>query len=79
MQHFWFPLVISSTLNWCFVGRLQQLSAHFIQFIYEAGELNVRRSFLQFIWLLCAWVVWNERNHRLFKNKENYTPQLLDK
>jgi hypothetical protein len=23
--------------------------------------------FLQLIWLACAWVVWSERNHRLFR------------
>lgn len=55
------------------------LSYHFIQFIHATGGLKVRHSFLQLIWLLCVWVVWNECNYRLFKNLECSIPHLLDK
>ncbi|AES67177.1 hypothetical protein MTR_2g087750 [Medicago truncatula] len=41
--------------------------------------LKARRSFLQLIWLLTTWVIWNERNHRIFQHKENSIDQLLDK
>ena len=34
---------------------------------------------MQLIWLLCVWVVWNERNSRLFKNVITPIPRLLDK
>ena len=44
------------------------ISDHFLQFTYLTGGANSRRSFLQLIWLLCAWVVWNERNNCLFNN-----------
>jgi hypothetical protein len=30
-------------------------------------------------WLACVWVVWNERNLRVFQNTENSIFQLLDK
>jgi len=36
------------------------ISNHFIQFIHAKGGGKVRHSFLQLIWLLCAWVVWNQ-------------------
>ncbi|KAK2394225.1 hypothetical protein QL285_056080 [Trifolium repens] len=57
----------------------QQLPDHFLQFIYSSGGLRSRRSFLHLIWLVCVWVVWNERNQRLFKNYECSLTQLLDK
>jgi hypothetical protein len=55
------------------------LTDHFVQFTSSVGVLRARRSFLQLIWLACVWVVWDERNHRVFKNSANYVHQLLDK
>jgi hypothetical protein len=55
------------------------LSDHFVQFTYSAGGLCARRSFLQLVWLACIWVIWNERNLRVFRNLANSIPQLLDK
>ncbi|KAK2362876.1 hypothetical protein QL285_087903 [Trifolium repens] len=55
------------------------LSDHFVQFTHSAGGLRARRSFLQLVWLACVWVVWNERNLRVFRNYENSVYQLLDK
>ncbi|XP_045831292.1 uncharacterized protein LOC123922638 [Trifolium pratense] len=40
---------------------------HFVQFTLSAGGSRARRSFLQLIWLVSVWVVWTERNHRLFR------------
>ncbi|AES97475.1 hypothetical protein MTR_5g054960 [Medicago truncatula] len=57
----------------------QVISDHFQQFIYYTGGLKLRRTFLQLIWLLCAWIVWNKRNNMLFKQKENNMFQLLEK
>ncbi|PNX70272.1 70 kDa peptidyl-prolyl isomerase, partial [Trifolium pratense] len=50
------PLVIAQTP-----------SDHFVQFSASAGGPRARRSFLQLIWLAVVWVVWTERNHRLFR------------
>ncbi|XP_024636563.1 uncharacterized protein [Medicago truncatula] len=55
------------------------LSDHFLQFTYLTGGAKSRRSFMQLIWLLCAWVVWNERNNRLFNNVITLISRLLDK
>ena len=55
------------------------ISSHFVQFIYSTGGLKARRSFLQLVWLLTVWVLWSERNNRLFNMKESSMPQLLDK
>jgi len=53
--------------------------SHFVQFIHSIGGLKARRSFLQLVWLLIIWVLWNERNNRLFNMKENSMIQLLGK
>jgi len=52
---------------------------HFMQFIHYAGGLTTRRSFFHLIWLQCVWVLWNERNDRLFRGRSCSLPQLLDK
>jgi len=52
---------------------------HFPQFIFSTSGLKARRSFLQLVWLLTVWTLWNERNNRLFHNKESSIVQLLDK
>ncbi|XP_024628764.2 uncharacterized protein [Medicago truncatula] len=55
------------------------ISHHFVQFTSFSGFGKVRRSFLQLLWLLTSWVIWNERNIRLFKNVITEVPRLLDK
>jgi hypothetical protein len=55
------------------------LSDHFLQFTYSSGGLRAPQSFQQLIWLLCVWVVGNERNQRLFRNSECTLDQLLEK
>ncbi|KAK2449543.1 hypothetical protein QL285_008734 [Trifolium repens] len=55
------------------------LTAHFVQFTYSAGGLRARRSFLQLIWLVCVWVLWNEGNHHLFSDTTCPIPILLEK
>jgi len=43
------------------------ISDHFAQFTYYTGGLKSRRSFLQLVWLLTVWFLWNKRNNILFK------------
>jgi len=47
----------------CWGVDANNISDHFFQFTHAAGGGNARRSFMQLLWLLCAWVVWNERNN----------------
>lgn len=58
---------------------IDNVSEHFNQFIHYTGASKARCSFLQLLWLLCVWLVWNERNNRLFKNTETPIEQLLEK
>ncbi|CAJ2667925.1 unnamed protein product [Trifolium pratense] len=57
----------------------QTFSEHFVQFTDSAGGFRARRSFMQLIWLACVWVVWTERNHRLFRGSTNSVHHMLDK
>ncbi|GAU31104.1 hypothetical protein TSUD_212110 [Trifolium subterraneum] len=52
---------------------------HFLNFVGVLGEHRARRSFLQPILLACVWVLWNERNNRLFRNTAQTAPQMFDK
>jgi hypothetical protein len=55
------------------------ISEQFYQFIHSADGLRSRRSFLQLVWLLCVWTIWNDRNNRLFNNVEKFIDHLLEK
>ena len=55
------------------------ISDHFVQFIEYTGGLKPRRSLFHLIWFQCVWVWWNERNDRLFRNRQSSIPLLLDK
>ncbi|GAU13344.1 hypothetical protein TSUD_42980 [Trifolium subterraneum] len=57
----------------------QTLSDHFTQFTTSAGDTRARRSFMQLIWLACVWVVWTERNHKLFRGSAHPPLHMLDK
>ncbi|XP_024632674.1 uncharacterized protein [Medicago truncatula] len=63
----------------CYGVDTDNISDHFLQFTLLAGGGAARRSFMQLIWLLCVWVVWNERNNRLFNHVVTPIPCLLDK
>jgi len=54
------------------------MTDHFVQFVHSTGGNKVVQSFLQLIWLLCVWVLWTERNNRVFNNSISHLPRLLD-
>jgi len=54
------------------------ISENFLQFMHYTGHSKVQRSFLQLVWLLCVWLIWSERNNRVFNNIETPIIQLLD-
>jgi hypothetical protein len=55
------------------------ISDHFHQFIHCTGISRRRKSFLQLIWLLGVWLIWVERNNRIFNNIQTPMDQILDK
>jgi hypothetical protein len=52
---------------------------HFIRFAYSSGGSRVLRNFMQLVLLCWMCILWNERNNRIFKNKESTIHQLLEK
>ncbi|GAU45519.1 hypothetical protein TSUD_186760 [Trifolium subterraneum] len=76
-----FGSIWASVRSWIDITSADPTSLHdhFVQFTYSAGGSRARRSFLQLIWPTCVWVVWTERNHRLFRGSASSFHQLLDK
>jgi len=75
IQHLFLHCDISSSLwqqvrLWIGVVGVdhQSIPDHFVHFTNYYGGLKEHRSFWLLIWLLCIWLVWNERNNRLFNN-----------
>ena len=50
---------------------------HFTQFIQYASGLKSHQSLFHLIWLQCVWVLWNERNDRLFCGRNCSLPQIV--
>ncbi|GAU40604.1 hypothetical protein TSUD_28100 [Trifolium subterraneum] len=65
--------------SWIGITSVDSISLRdpFVQF--SVGGSRACRSFLQLIWLTCVWVVWTERNHRLFRGSACSSHHLLDK
>ena len=55
----------------------QHIMDHFHRFAYSSGGYKPRQTFLQLIWLCTVYVLWTERNNRLFSNKLNSIMQFM--
>lgn len=54
------------------------ISSHALQF---GGAYAIKKDIqfrFQVIWLTCIWVIWKERNSRIFSNKQNSQNRLLE-
>jgi len=51
---------------------------HFIQFGTSAGYTKVRCSFMHLISFATPWVIWKERNDKIFRTKQSSFSQLLE-
>ena len=56
-----------------------QFCDHFIQVSFMAGMLRGTHSFFKVIWFACVWVIWKERNIRIFKDMVSTPLVLLEK
>jgi len=62
-------MAVGARVDWiCGGGYSHNIYDHLVQFTHMTCGGKAKRLFLQLIWLLCTWVVWNERNNRLFIN-----------
>jgi hypothetical protein len=52
---------------------------HLIQFGHLMGLPRSTQSFFKVTWHACVWIVWKERNNRIFKSKALDLGQLVDK
>ena len=51
---------------------------NFHQFGNLAGVPRSTHTFLQVIWHACVWIIWKERNSRIFNQKTKEVGHLLD-
>lgn len=52
---------------------------HLLQFGHLAGLPRFTLNFMKLIWFACVWVIWKERNNRVFNQKTLDVQQLTDK
>jgi len=71
-SHVWLWLVISSVSS-------SDLHQHFTQFITMAGLPTFTHIFFKIIWFTSVWVLWKERNDRVFNSKTSTSFTLIEK
>jgi len=85
-RHLFLECGTSSTL-WSYVSTWlslylvtpYELRDHHIQFCYMAGLLRCTHSYLKGIWYACVWVIWKDRNDRIFQNQITHPSVLIEK
>jgi len=65
-----FSSLWSHVLHWLGISSVSSsdIRQHFIQFTTMAGLPRFTHSFLRVIWFASVWVLWKERNNRVFQN-----------
>ena len=58
---------------------LGELRRHFILFTRMLGLPRTTHLFFTFIWFATIWVIWNERNNRVFQNTTTIPYTLIEK
>ena len=70
-HHVWRWLHISSVSP----GNIRQ---HFLQFTSMAGLPRFTHTFMKVIWFASIWVIWKERNNRVFQNTVTISSVLVE-
>jgi len=65
----WLGFVLVTPLN---------ISNHLAQFGFFGGFSKRKKHIIRLIWFSSPWVLWKERNARIFKNSNNTIHHLLD-
>jgi hypothetical protein len=79
MLVFWAYMVSCRQWLSIYSANSQHLSDHLIQIDNLSDFSKKVRSSIVLIWLSCVWIVWKERNCRIFKDTKLSFVQLLDK
>lgn len=54
------------------------IADRFLQFGSLSGYAKSRCSFMLLIWFASSWMIWKERNDRIFRGKENSPIKFLE-
>jgi hypothetical protein len=67
--------------NWLGISSVQpgDLKLHFHQFTNLPGLPRATSVFFKIIWFTSVWVIWKERNNRIFQNTVTNPSILIDK
>jgi len=77
----------TSNILWSYVWNWLGLSSvppcelrdHHLQFSYMTGLPRCTQSFFKGIWFACVWIIWKDRNNRIFKNVASHPYVLTEK
>jgi len=62
-----------------YLGQSAHILDHLIHFVALGGYSKKLHVVLQLVWFLTVWVIWRERNIRLFQQKEDVLHHLIEK